>query len=192
MTLLARPWDSRSHEKCSFHFSQFWCEIYMQDLGEIYATFMQDVTTRELISLFLWFCWFAIIHVRMLYACRHMSGNEHTKKSDENTKKRRTYTPPPPKLPTQTPISWQPLCRFHWNLSPSFAKNHPTATRTIGAGQPSSPWLFLAATQPHKSQKWIYKIFNVAQLSVLLLGSTQFLCKTFSWSSIFTRSIKHI
>ena len=127
MTLLARPWDSRSHEKCSFHFSQFWCEIYMQDLGEIYATFMQDVTTRELISLFLWFYWFAIIHVRMLYACRHMSGNEHTKKSDENTKKRRTYTPPPPKLPTQTPISWQPLCRFHWNLSPSFAKNHPTA-----------------------------------------------------------------
>ncbi len=35
-------------------------------------------------------------------------------------------------------------------------------------------------TPPHKNQKWIYKIYNFAQLSVLLLGPTHFFHKTFS------------
>ena len=39
MTLLARPQDARSREKCSCHFLQ----VLMQDLCEIYARFMRDV-----------------------------------------------------------------------------------------------------------------------------------------------------
>ncbi len=45
---------------------------------------------------------------------------------------------------------------------------------------------------PHKSQKWIYKIYNVAQLNKLLLVQLNCYVKRFSWSKNFTRFITYI
>jgi hypothetical protein len=50
-------------------------------------------------------------------------------------------------------------------------------------------WLF-PQERPHKSQNLIYKNYNNAQLSVLLLVQLKFLVKHFSLSNIFTPSIK--
>ena len=60
MTLLARPRDARSREKCSCHFSQ----VLMRDLCEIYARFMRDV--------------------RDFYARDHLSGAVQVPKEDQS------------------------------------------------------------------------------------------------------------